>query len=106
MRAAIERADHPDAAQALAEHQVETVDFLLDRLRQRNRAAQDHAEHDGHHRHDGDQHPGQLGILRHRQDDAANRHHRRGDHHREQHDHHHLHLRGVVRRPCDQRGGT
>ena len=60
MRAAIERADHADAAQPFAEHQVQAVDLDLHRLRQRNRAAHDHAEDHRHHRHDGDQHPGEL----------------------------------------------
>ena len=103
MRAAIERADHADAAQPFAEHEVQPVDLDLHRLRQRHRAAHDQPEDERHHRHHRDQHPRQLRVLRQRQDDAADRHHRRGDHHGQHHDQHLLHLRGVVGRPRDQR---
>ena len=106
VRAAIERADHAHAAQPFVEHQVEPVDLDLHRLEQRHRLAHDQAEDHRHDRHHRDQHPRQLRVLRQRQDDAADRHHRRGDDHGQHHDQHLLHLRGVVGRARDQRGGA
>ncbi len=103
MRTAIERPNHADAAQPFTEHEVQAVDLQLHRLRQRNRPAHDQSEDEGHHGHHGDQHPGQLRVLRERQDDAAYRHHGRGDHHGQHHDEHLLHLGGVVRRARHQR---
>jgi len=106
MRAPVERADHADAAQSLAEHQVQPVDLELHRLRERRRSAHDQAEHDRHRRHRGDQDPGQLRVLREREDHAADCHHGRRDHHGQHHDQHLLNLRGVVRRARHQGRGT
>jgi hypothetical protein len=106
MHTAIERADHADAAQPLAEHKVQTVDLCLHRLRQGNRAAHDESEDERHHRHDSDEHPRKLRVLRKRKDDAANRHHGRRDHHSQHHDEHLLHLGRVVGRPRHERRRT
>jgi hypothetical protein len=102
--AAVERADDADAAQPLAEHEVESLDLELHGRGQRHCATHDQCEHHRHHRHHRDQHPRELRVLRQRQDDAADRHHRRRDHHGEHHDDHLLHLGGVVGGAGDQRG--
>ena len=102
--AAIERANDADTAQPLAEHEREPIDLALHGRGQRHGATHDEREHSRHHRHDGDQHPRQLRVLRQRQNHAADGHHRRRDHHGEHHDDHLLHLGGVVGRAGDQRG--
>ena len=104
--AAIEGADHAHPAQTFAQHQIQAIDLVCIACDSGTAPRRITAKTSGHDRHHRNQHPGQLGVLRQRQNHAADRHHRRGDHHGQHHDQHLLNLRRVVRGARDQRRGA
>ena len=75
-----ERADHADAGELLAQHPVHGVDPGLHQPEQRHHPGDDQPHRDQQHRHADRDQPGQLQVLPHRHDDAADAEHGRGHH--------------------------
>ena len=99
-----EGADHPDAGDLLAHHQVDPVDPVLHRREQRDQPGHHEAHDHGQDQHGHPDQPGQSGVLAQGHDDAADAHDR--GHHQEAqcHDEHHLHLLDVIGATGDQGG--